>query len=150
MSDELFRSFGWSYTLPVFLGTLGIFVGLAISVYGASPDNHLGRASRFLMSIGAIATVGFAALSFAALGPLWAERAAVEEARDAFILERGVSITDSQMEELDWPFQKPTDDEKFGIAQAEYDGETVSVFLAWEGGEMKLYRLSGQELPPLD
>lgn len=74
----------------------------------------------------------------------------VSENRAAFLSDRGVYIPDSQMSKLEFPGQRPTEDEKFGIAQAEYQGKVISVFLTWEDGELKLYRTDGQELLPLN
>jgi len=75
--------------------------------------------------------------------------AAIRENRQAFMKDRGVYIPDSEWENLDFPWERPTKDEKFGIAQAEYEGKVVSVLLAWENGELKLYSTDSEELRPV-
>lgn len=78
-----------------------------------------------------------------------ARNAAIRENRHSFVEDRGVYIPDSEWENLDFPWERPTEDEKFGIAKAEHEGKVVSVLLAWEGGELKLYSTDGEELRPV-
>ncbi len=75
--------------------------------------------------------------------------AAIRENRHSFMEDRGVYIPDSEWENLDFPWERPTEDEKFGIAQAEHGGKVVLVMLAWENGELKLYSTDGAELRPV-
>lgn len=67
----------------------------------------------------------------------------IRENRQAFFTDRGVYVPDSEWEDLDFPTYEPTEDARFGIAQAELDGRIVDVRLAWEDGEMVLYRTEG-------
>ncbi len=73
----------------------------------------------------------------------------VAKNRIAFFEERGVRVPDFQWSSLEFPREEPTEDERFGIAQAEYGGKVVSVLLAWEDGELKLYSTDGEELRPV-
>lgn len=158
MTDELF--------FPPFNGTsamwlliaalLCIFLiigGFIILVWGASQGAWQKR-WRVSIAVFGLATMasGFviASSSFSASQAQNIEYEAIRENRDAFISDRGVYIPDLQMENLEFPTYRPTKDAKFGIAQAEYEGKVISVFLTWEDDELKLYRTDGQELLPLD
>lgn len=74
----------------------------------------------------------------------------IRENREAFFTDRGVYVPESQWENLEFPAYEPTEDARFGIAQAELDGKIVDVRLAWENGEMVLYRTEGVLLEVLD
>lgn len=73
----------------------------------------------------------------------------LRENRAAFVEDRGVYIPDSNWADLEFPIEEPTGDERFGIAQGEYQGRIVSVLLVWEDGELKLYSTEGDEIEPL-
>ncbi len=104
---------------------------------------------------GAIMTVAMAgaAITFSVSLSAMDERKEAEDIvkqnRVAFFEDRGVRVPDSQWSSLDFPREEPTGDERFGIAQAEYEGKVVSVLLAWEDGELKLYSTDGEELRPV-
>lgn len=128
-------------------------IGLIILLFSICSEG-LRKSIRIGGSLVGIAVMVFSALLSLAMIRESDERAAanagIRENRTAFIEDRGVRIPDSRWEDLEFPVYEPQEDQRFGIAQGEYKGKVVSVVLAWEDGELKLYSTEGEELKPLD
>lgn len=141
----------WPLAAVIIMAVFG--VGGALALLSGLVEKEWRLRWRFAMVVvGGASLAGAVLVSVSVFGgsdALEARNSAIRENRTAFIENRGVYIPDSQMKNLEFPTYRPTDDEKFGIAQAEYQGKVISVFLTWEDDELKLYRTDGQELLPL-
>jgi hypothetical protein len=158
MTDELFfppfdaSAAMWPLTLMILL-LVGIMSGFFfVCVVAANSEFSLrSRLAGGLTGVALIAVCVTAGVAAKVEGDAREVRyQAIRDNRTAFVEDRGVFVPDSQWENLDFPADRPTEDERFGIAQAEYDGKVVTVRLAWEDGELKLYRTDGEELLPVN
>ncbi len=69
---------------------------------------------------------------------------------EKFFEERGISVPVAGYEELAFPTSEPEDENaKFGITQAERDGQLITIRLALEDGELVVYGTDGARLDPI-
>lgn len=140
----------WPLAAMIFMvvGVMGgMFVGSLALTRGIS------KISRVIAAIGGLALmaggVGIFMGAISQSDEKAASSAEIRENRADFIEDRGVRIPDSRWDDLEFPTYEPAEDERYGIAQGEYQGKIVSVVLAWEAGELKLYKTDGEELTVL-
>lgn len=137
----------WPLAAMIFL-MVGVLGGFFLIVAAFMPA--ISWVQRVLAAVGGLALmaggIGIFAGSIIESDEREASNAEIRENRADFIEDRGVRIPDSRWEDLEFPVEKPEEDERYGIAQGEYQGKIVSVVLAWESGELKLYKTDGEEL----
>lgn len=137
----------WPLAAMIFL-MVGVLGGFLLSLVAFM--TVISWVRRVLAAVGGLALmaggIGIFAGSIIESNEKEASNAAIRENRAAFIEDRGVRIPDSRWEDLEFPTYEPAGDERYGIAQGEYQGKIVSVVLAWESGELKLYKTDGEEL----